>query len=430
VDCRAGKSKYRLLTLGVISIVGLAIWGFFARRGNESTSVPQVAWKHTSRGFLGVLHIDKDHVFCIAGGASANETTSILTCLSRKTGAVRWSLQHTNWEQGHSFGLDSFYVGVVEATRNLFVRRATSDGSKRWEIEAPGEVVCSAVDGKLVWFVTRDGKVFGLDADSGKVRWTNNLSPSNAPRNFGTLGGLAYRDGMLIIDAHLSNDYTRAADKRKLVVDAMNGELLAELGPWPCWLAGSSIFGFGTVSNYLQRWDLKQRQTKADTPLLPDAAIVTISEAEIPGKLVVVYQDWTNKTPRMQIFDASGNRLAGPLPEYCYELLTVNGRYAIFQDRAPETLPRLVSAFDIATGKQLWATNCGNFASWAYGATASHFAYVNNNGSVAIRSMTNGIWLGQVQVRRSDGIYSVTCAGEDVIVCSGDQIVMIRLSYP
>ena len=251
---------------------------------------------------------------------------------------------------------------------------------------------------------------------------------------------------MLIIDAHLSNDYTRAADKRKLVVDARNGELLAELGPWPCWLAESSVFGFGMVSNYLQRWDLKQRQVMADTPMLPNAAILSISETESPGKLVVIFQEWTNTTSRIQIFDAKGNNLAGPLPGYCHELLTVNGRHAIFRDRARgrttswnffgwkffkryEPLPRLVSAFDVVTGKQLWATNCGNFDSWAYGVTDSHFSYLSNR-NVVVRSMTNGAHLGHAQLPRSDGIHAVTCSGEDVFISSGDQIVMIDMSLP
>lgn len=437
--------NYRFV-LGIgIAIGAVAAWAFFVREEKGLTGNPQIIWKYESKGFLTIRHIDSDRVFCSRGVASMDGNICVLTCLNRNTGVVLWSLQHTNWEQGHSFSQESFCMGVVESSRNLFVQRATSDGSKHWEIEASGEVVWSVMGGGMVWYIMRDGKVFGLDATSGKTRWTNNLSPPDSPRNFGTLGEMVYREGMLLIDAHLSNDYTHAADKRKLVVEATTGELLAEFGPWPCWLAGSSLYGFGAVSNHLQRWDLKQRQLKADVPMLPDAGIVTISEADVPGKLVIVYQDWTNTTPRMQIFDANGNNLTGPLPECCHERISLKGRHAVFKDRARghstswnflgwrffkryHPLPQLVSAFDLATGKQLWATNCGAFQSWAYDASDSHFAYVNDAGSIFVRSMTNGILLQQARIPRPFGfpLAAVTCDGEDVMITSENGIMLIR----
>lgn len=125
----------------------------------------------------------------VDGVLYAASTDGTVAALDAATGKRLWSKStrtHGWFGWGDKKRKDAFYAGGPEVSGDLLVigtldghvyAMSAKDGSPRWEISLPSEVISSPViAGSLVVVRTQDGRLYGLDTGNGERRWVNDMS--------------------------------------------------------------------------------------------------------------------------------------------------------------------------------------------------------------------------------------------------------------
>lgn len=413
------KSRRVLKWIPIVCLIVLAFgaWWFLV-----VAKTPRTQWEYRSDHEFTVRYADENRIFCTLQEYSLSGTICTITCLDRGSGKREWYHKTSDSETGHFFSSNHCYYGVGRKGQNWFVCREAAKGNLLWEVKAPGEIAGStAFDGKVCYF-TRDGIAAALDAASGKLIWSTNLVAPGQFRTFGTLGGIKYQAGRLLIDSHASTNYGDR-DRRKLVLHPDTGSILYEGGPF--WTAGSYLFSYSGDGTPLTRLDITAE------PMNPERLNVTghvagVWEAPVPGKAVIAL--WGGELRRYHIQTlllGDGSPLVSNMPVDSEEILAVAGPNMIFRSRSQQT----ISAFDLIRRERVWSTQVPWYSHWYFDASEHLWAYVAD-GEAAVYGQKDGkiVWRGQLKRAALLGFWPSgvpTCAGHDALIVSGNALMLI-----
>ena len=229
--------------------------------------------------------------------ASPDGTVAAFDAATGKTLWSKHSRTHGWFGWGDAKRKDAFYAGGPAVAGDLLVigtldghvyGMSAKDGSPRWDIALPSEVIdAPAIDGTLVVVRTQDGRVYGLDADSGKRRWV--YDQGNVPQlSLRGNGPLLVANGVVFFGSD---------DGKLIALREDNGQKL-----WEQMLAS------GTGSNDIARLD------DADGSVLLDGS--TLYAAAYHGNLVAVDGPsgrplWSHPFSTFTSLAVSGNALYG-----------------------------------------------------------------------------------------------------------------------
>jgi outer membrane protein assembly factor BamB len=402
-----------------LALVGSAGWWFLI-----ISKITGTRWEYRSDHEFTVRYVDEKRVFCTLQEYSLNGTICTITCLDRRRGKRQWYHETSDSETGHFFSSNRCYYGVVKHRQSWFVCRDAANGNVLWEVKVPGEVAGSTAFGSKVSYFTRDGTAATLSSESGDVIWVTNLVAPGQFRTFGTLGGIQYQAGRLLVDAHASTNYGDDRDRRKLVLHPNTGAILLEVGL--CWIAGSYLFTYSGDGTQLTRADITKDVINPERVGVTGQA-VGVWEAPVPGKAVIAL--WGGNDRRLHIQTlllGDGSPWVSDMPDDAEEILAVAGPNMIFRSRSRE----MITAFDLVRRERVWSTEVPWYSHWYFDASEDLWAYVADSGEAAVYAQKDGklVWRARLRHAALWGYWPLgvpTCAGNDALIVSGNALMLI-----